>query len=356
MSKNDALPFGPPAAARMCFLSGTLIATPAGEVLVERLRSGDMVVTPGGAVRRIVRVGEGRMKATRGRRSAATPVIVRRGALADHMPHRDLRVTKGHGFLIDGVLIPVAFLVNHRSILWDDHAQDVMIHHIALETHDLLMANGAPVESCRDDGDRWLFRHANGGRDLPPKGPYPPVLTGGPRVDAAWRRLLNRAGPRPGVPVTADPDLHLVVDGDRIDAHFRNQGAFVFRVPAPVGNIRIVSRSAVPAELGVARDPRLLGVALRGIVLRHGSRIRHIRLADPRLTQGFHDYEDTDRIRWTDGDAVLPPACLNELPEADEVVLTLGGSTRYVDAGALPPLTARGALSQDRAGALSHVA
>ena len=28
-------------------------------------------------------------------------------------------------FYIDGVLIPVEFLVNHRSILWDDRAQEV---------------------------------------------------------------------------------------------------------------------------------------------------------------------------------------------------------------------------------------
>ena len=71
------------------------------------------------------------MLATRGRRSAATPVIVRKGALGDNVPFRDLRLTKGHSLYLDGVLIPVEFLINHRSILWDDRAQEVAISHRA---------------------------------------------------------------------------------------------------------------------------------------------------------------------------------------------------------------------------------
>ncbi len=149
-----------------------------------------------GAARPVVWIGEGRVLATRGRRNAATPVIVRKGALADNVPDRDLLVTKGHALYIDDVLIPVEFLVNHRSILWDDHAQEVSIYHVELETHDVLLANGAPAESYRDDGNRWLFRNGNLGWNLAPKPPCAPVLTGGSVVDAVWRRLLDRGGGR----------------------------------------------------------------------------------------------------------------------------------------------------------------
>ena len=79
------------------------------------------------------------------------------------MPHHDLRVTKGHAFHLDEVLIPVEFLVNHRSIMWDDHAREVALYHIELATHDVVYANGAPAESYRDDGNRWLFGNANTG-------------------------------------------------------------------------------------------------------------------------------------------------------------------------------------------------
>jgi Hint domain len=174
----------------ICFCTGAGIATPSGEVPVERLAVGDMVLTADGAVRPIVWTGVGHALAVRGRRGPTTPVIVRKGALADNVPHRDLRVTKGHSLLLDGVLIPVEFLVNHRSIMWDDRAQRVTIHHIELATHDVLLANGAPAESYRDDGNRRLFQNANSGWDLPPRAPCAPVLTGVPEVDAigdAWR-------------------------------------------------------------------------------------------------------------------------------------------------------------------------
>ena len=164
---------------------------------MQDLAVGDLVTTLRGAARPIAWIGTGTVLATRGQRTAATPVIVRKGALADNVPNRDLRVTKGHSLYLDGVLIPVEFLVNHRSILWDDRAQEVELYHIELETHDVLIANGAPAESYRDDGNRWLFRNANSGWDLPPQEPCAPVLTGGPLVDAVWRRLLDRAGPRP---------------------------------------------------------------------------------------------------------------------------------------------------------------
>ena len=117
-----------------CFLPGTHILTDRGEVLVEKLQVGDTIVTVSGRTRRLCWIGQGRALATRGRRGAATPVIVRKGALADNVPHLDLHITKGHSLYLDGVLIPVEFLVNHRSILWDDRAQEVTVFHLELDT------------------------------------------------------------------------------------------------------------------------------------------------------------------------------------------------------------------------------
>ena len=144
----------------ICFAHGTRIATP-------RRRSARR-----SACRRRTRADSGRSMRCRSSGSAPAAfsshrgVAVRRrrsscdrGALADNVPHRDLRVTKGHSLFLDGVLIPVEFLVNHRSIQWDDRAREVSIYHIELATHDVLLADGAPAESYRDDGNRWLFRN-----------------------------------------------------------------------------------------------------------------------------------------------------------------------------------------------------
>ncbi|MDR3530449.1 MAG: Hint domain-containing protein [Rhodopila sp.] len=316
-----------------CFLPGTHILTDRGEVLVEKLQVGDTVVTASGQKRPLCWIGQGRALSTRGRRSAATPLIVRKGALADNVPHRDLRITKGHSLYFDGVLIPVEFLVNHRSILWDDMAQGVTVYHLELDTHDVLMADGAPAESYRDDGNRWLFQNANTGWDQPAKAPCAPVLTGGPVVDAVWRRLLDRAGSDVRVPLTDEPDLHLMVDGSRVDATRHDDGAYVFNLPARPEAARIVSRSVIPQELALARDPRSLGVALRHIAVRRGTRLRTIQANDARLVSGFHLFEADNDFIWTDGDAVLPIDLFSDLSGPIEIVLIVASSTRYIDDG-----------------------
>jgi hypothetical protein len=256
---------------------------------------------------------------------------VRKGALAPNVPYQDLRVTKGHSLFLDGVLIPAEFLVNHRSILWDDRAQEVTVYHLELDTHDVLLANGAPAESYRDDGNRWLFQNANSGWHLPPKPACAPVLTGGPIVDEVWRRLLDRAGPRPGMPLTADPDLHLLVDGTRLDPGMQRGEFHIFTLPRTSAEVRIISRAAAPQELGWARDPRCLGVAVKRIVVRQKSRFQKFDANDKRLVEGFHAFEADGNFRWTDGDALLPPEMFTGLTGPIEVVLHIASTAQYAE-------------------------
>jgi hypothetical protein len=316
-----------------CFLAGTRIATPRGEVPVEQLVAGDTLSTNSGAAQPIVWIGTGRVLATRGRRNAATPVIVRKGAIADNVPYRDLRMTKGHSLFIDGALIPVEYLINHRTILFDDHAQEVSIYHIELAGHDVLIADGAPAESYRDDGNRWLFQNGNLGWEQEAKPPCAPVLTGGSLVDAVWRRLLERAGPRKAVPLTDEPDLHLVVGGERVDAIERREDTYVFRLTTKPRSVRLISRAAAPQELGLARDPRVLGVALRRLVLVQARRQQVIEADASTLADGFYPFEPEDGIRWTDGDATIPAELFSGMVGRGMLILHLGAATKYADEG-----------------------
>jgi hypothetical protein len=193
----------------------------------------------------------------------------------------------------------------------------------------VLLANGAPAESYRDDGNRWLFHNANSGWDQEPLPPCAPVLTGGPVVDALWRRLLDRAGPRPGMVITDEPDLHLLVDGQRIDGRPGPDGRHVFRLPRPTADARIVSRSGAPQELGIARDPRPLGIALRRIVLCQGRTLRPIEADDPALVEGFHGFEPAEGHRWTDGEAPLPASLFDGLVGPCELELHVGCTAVY---------------------------
>jgi hypothetical protein len=325
----------------LCFLRGTRILTPSGEVAVEDLNFGTTVTTVSGTAAKIRWIGQGKMLCPSGRRSAATPVIVRRHALADNMPSRDLRVTKGHALYVDGVLIPAEFLVNHRSILWDDTAQEVEFFHVELPSHDVILAEGAPAESYRDEGNRWMFFNANPAWDRPGVAPYAPVLTGGPIVDAAWQRLLKRSGERLDIPTTADADLHLLVNGVRVNGTAMVDGWVSFALPAGAERIAIASRFAAQDELGLSRDPRRLGVALARIVLWRRGVSSVIEADDPALVQGFHKFEPDEDCIWTDGHALVPTDRLEGLPKPNALHLQVRMTTRYpVQQAAAPRLKA----------------
>jgi hypothetical protein len=135
------------------------------------------------------------------------------------------------------------------------------------------------------------------------------------------------------VPTTDDPDLHLFVDGKRVNPASGNDMLRIFHLAAGPTTMRIVSRSSVPQELGSARDPRCLGVALRQIMVSQGIRLRAIEADDARLTDGFHEFEADEGIRWTNGDAGVSTELFDGFAGPLEIALRLGGTTSYVDEG-----------------------
>jgi hypothetical protein len=149
-------------------------------------------------------------------------------------------------------------------------------------------------------------------------------------VDAVWRRLLERAGPRLGLVLTEDPELHVLVDGERLDVTKRVGEAYVIHLPTVPSVLRIVSRAAAPAELGLARDPRVLGAALRHLVVRKGTRFRITEANDDRLTDGFHAFEADNGFRWTDGDAAIRTEFFAGIIGPVELVLHIGAMVRYL--------------------------
>ena len=86
-------------------------------------------------------------------------------------------------------------------------------------------------------------------------------------LDDRHRRKLSARAGRVDLALTDDPDVHLRADGVRLDAEEIEARIWRFRLPGPVADLRIVSRSAIPSMLGTEQDQRRLGVALRRIVL-----------------------------------------------------------------------------------------
>lgn len=177
-------------AVPLCFCAGVHIATPEGDVAVENLRVGGKVVTLGGKVRPIRWIGETSGLVNDDNR----PVIVRADAFGPSMPLRDVRVTRGHSFLFRDVLIPIGSLVNGISIIWDKDACIMRVFHIELDVHDILLADGSPAESYRDDGNRSGFTRARGNRTSARSlSTCFPIVSRGPVVERTRRRLAERA-------------------------------------------------------------------------------------------------------------------------------------------------------------------
>jgi autotransporter-associated beta strand protein len=190
-----------------CYCRGTGIATAHGEVPVERLAIGDLVMTASGALRPIKWIGT---RSYGGRfimgRKDILPICFKAGSLDDNVPTRDLWISPHHAMYFEnergGVLVEAKDLINGVSIVQADHVEEVEYFHIELDTHDIIVAEGALSETFIDDDSRAMFHNAEEYAAL-----YPgdvrhaarycaPRLDDGYEVEAARARIALRAGLR----------------------------------------------------------------------------------------------------------------------------------------------------------------
>jgi autotransporter passenger strand-loop-strand repeat protein len=186
--------------ATPCYCRGTLILTNRGEIAVEQLKIGDLLVTHAGEVRPIRWIG---MRSYGGPFAMGNrdvlPVCIREGAIADKVPKRDLWVSPEHAMYLGGVLVPARILVNGTSISQPKRAQPVEYFHLELDTHDVIVAEGAPSETYLDDGNRGMFFNAATYWDLyqaasvRSAGYCAPRIEDGFEVEAIRRALSVRA-------------------------------------------------------------------------------------------------------------------------------------------------------------------
>jgi hypothetical protein len=145
-----------------CFTTGSRIVTGAGELAVERLVPGMRAASL--THRRampIKWVGSRTIDCTR--HPDASPMRIMRNAFCPGLPHRDLLLSGEHAVCLDGVLIPVRYLVNDATIA-AVKSTTATYWHVELHAHAVILAEGLPVESYLDTGNRAAFAHAVGYR------------------------------------------------------------------------------------------------------------------------------------------------------------------------------------------------
>jgi hypothetical protein len=287
---------------RDCFAAGTLIATPEGPVAVEAIGPGDVVCLARGGEAVVAWHGVREVDCARHPRPQnIMPVRIVAGALAAGVPGRDLVLSPDHAVLCQDVLIPARLLINGRTVRQETVAA-MAYHHLELARHDIILAEGAAVESYLDTGNRHqmtgdgVAEFAAGRASVPGCAPW---VAGGVLLAAAREVVLAQAGVL-GHRLTEASGVRVMMGARAMEARLDGRRLTV-RVPPKGGTVRLVSRAAVPAQVFAANgDHRRLGVAIASIVLAGVG----IGLDDPRLRQGWHGVEDGG-WRWTDGDAEL---------------------------------------------------
>jgi hypothetical protein len=146
-----------------CFARGTRIETAAGFVAVEDLRDGMMIETMDNGLQPVRRVLSKRVDG----RGALAPVEIAAGVLGNVRavrvsPHHRMVVTGWRAELLTGepeVLAAAADLVDGDRVRVVA-VEQVEYFHLLFDRHEIIFAEGAPVESLLAD---WLVRGA-----LPP--------------------------------------------------------------------------------------------------------------------------------------------------------------------------------------------
>ena len=300
----------------VCYAAGTLIRTPRGDVAIETLSAGDVVVTASGEYRPVKWVGH-RVIDCRNHSAprAAWPIRIAADAIGPNQPSQDLLVSPAHTICVDlfgETLVHAAHLVNGASIVQVE-VDEIDYWHVELESHDLLVANNLAAESYMEMANRAFF--AEGGATLSAYAAGAgrtyddfcrPVMQDSADLAFVRRRLVARAEAI-GWTRSRDTDLRLVVDGETIRPDLSGDAA-VFWLPAHAKDVRLVSNTFVPADVGVS-DGRRLGVSLLGLAFVGQGETRKIALDDPRLADGFHpqEAEAGAHWRWTTGELRLSP-------------------------------------------------
>jgi O-antigen biosynthesis protein len=130
------------------------------------------------------------------------PIRVSAGALGRLLPRRDLILSPMHALFIDPVLVPAGLLVNGISVLRCPETKPITHYlHVELESHDVIFAEGQPVETYIDCDNRMLFQNVAEFTALYPNDTTPAWRFCAPRVESSanLRRIRRQIAALAGI-------------------------------------------------------------------------------------------------------------------------------------------------------------
>lgn len=143
----------------ICFSRGTQIMTDRGEVAVEDLSEGDLVLTADNGYQQLRWIGSQKVSASRLEEEPnLCPIRIRKGALGDNTPSCDLVVSPQHRVLVRSkiarrmfdaseILVAAKFLQSVEGVSEITDCDCVEYFHLLFERHEVILSNGAWTES-----------------------------------------------------------------------------------------------------------------------------------------------------------------------------------------------------------------
>jgi hypothetical protein len=184
----------------VCFMPGTMIRTPDGEVAVETLNRGDLVLTADNRAEPVVWIGRQTVSRLFSDPARVWPIRIRAGALGENVPVRDLLISPDHAILVDGMLVQAGALVNGLSITREGTVPATFsYYHVETGDHSLILAENVPAETFVDNADRLAFDNWDEHQAIYPEGkaiaemPYPRAQSTR-QLPQATRERLSRRG------------------------------------------------------------------------------------------------------------------------------------------------------------------
>ncbi|SHG73227.1 Hint domain-containing protein [Marivita hallyeonensis] len=141
----------------VCFVKGTLIKTPTGDVPIERLKQGDLVETLDGPPQPIQMIVRQSLDFAHGN-DTLKPIEFKPGSLGVGKPNRTLSVSPQHRILItspepvagkgaSATLVAAKGLLHHRGVRQKRGCKSVEYFHLVFSKHEVIFSEGVATES-----------------------------------------------------------------------------------------------------------------------------------------------------------------------------------------------------------------
>ena len=167
-----------PNSSNVCFANGTHFQGRETMVLVENLKAGDQLYTADHGLQAVKWVFSKTWSAAQIQQAPQlAPIVISMGALGKGYPSQDLRVSQQHRILVRGpiaermfgtkeVLIAAIHLLKLDGVRIEQVKEPITYFHIMFEQHEIVFAEGLPVESLYLGGESLKTIPVEGLREI----------------------------------------------------------------------------------------------------------------------------------------------------------------------------------------------